>query len=92
MGICIIVNGDTFSFLFLESLWCGLFSHLEAQEKCINVNTSPGKKYSIHASAATFFIGIMVGFYNGAGRHIAGIRLLIKIEYDGQIQIINELF
>ena len=74
------VNGDTFSiFVFGITLVWAVFSFRSARKIAPTVNTSPGKKQSIHASAATFFIGIMIWLYiiRVGHEHIAGIGLLI---------------
>ena len=76
----LLVNGDTFSvFVFGTTLVWAVFSFRSARKVASNFNTSPGKKYSIHASAATFFIGIMIWLYiiRAGHEHIAGIGLLI---------------
>ena len=76
----LLANGDTFSiFVFGITLVWAVFSFRSARKVVSTVNTIPEKKYSIHASAATFFIGIMIWLYiiRVGHEHIAGIGLLI---------------
>ncbi len=76
----LLANGDTFSiFVFGITLVWAVFSFRSARKVVSTVNTIVEKKYSIHASAATFFIGIMIWLYiiRVGHEHIAGIGLLI---------------
>ena len=76
----LLVNGDTFSvFVFGITLAWAIFSFRSARKMTSPITTGPEKKYSIHASAATFFIGIMIWLYIVRAGHeqIAGIGLLI---------------
>ena len=76
----LLVNGDTFSiFVFGITLAWAILSFRNARKTASPITTDPGKKYSIHASAATFFIGIMIWLYiiRAGHEYIAGIGLLI---------------
>ena len=76
----LLVNGDTFSiFVFGITLAWAVLSFRSARKMASTITTGPGKKYSIHASAATFFIGIMIWLYiiRAGHEYIAGIGLLI---------------
>ena len=76
----IIVNGDTFSiFVFGITLVWAVFSFRNARKLVSTVTTDLKNKYSIHASAATFFIGIMIWLYiiREGHEYIAGVGLLI---------------
>ena len=76
----LLVNGDTFSvFVFGITLAWAIFSFRSARKMTSPITTGPENKYSINASAATFFIGIMIWLYIVRAGHeqIAGIGLLI---------------
>ena len=76
----LLVNGDTFSvFIFGITLVWAILSFRTARKMVSAIDNSPKKKYSVHASAATFFIGIMIWLYiiRAGHEHIAGIGLLV---------------
>ncbi len=76
----LLVNGDTFSiFVFGTTLTWAIFSFRSARKMASTTTTAPEKKYSIHASAATFFVGIMIWLYiiRAGHEYLAGIGLLI---------------
>ena len=76
----LLVNGDTFSiFVFGMTLAWAVLSFRAARKILSTVTTSSEKKYSIHASAATFFIGIMIWLYiiRAGHEYVAGIGLLV---------------
>ena len=92
----LLVNGDTFSiFVFGITLAWAVFSFRSARKMASMIATGPRGKYSIHASAATFFIGIMIWLYiiRAGHEYLAGIGLLIAhMTLAIKIQIMNELF
>ena len=76
----LLVNGDTFSiFVFGITLAWAILSFRTARKTASASTAGQGEKYSIHASAATFFIGIMIWLYiiRAGHEYIAGIGLLI---------------
>ena len=76
----LIVNGDTFSiFVFGITLAWAVLSFRSARKIVSTITTGPEKKYSIQASAGTFFIGIMIWLYiiRAGHEYIAGIGLLM---------------
>ena len=76
----LLVNGDTFSiFVFGLTLAWAVFSFRSSRKMVSTIAARQGAKYSIHASAATFFIGIMIWLYiiRAGHEYLAGIDLLI---------------
>ena len=76
----LLVNGDTFSiFVFGITLAWAVFSFRSARKMAPMIAIGQGGKYSLHASAATFFIGIMIWLYiiRAGHEYLAGIGLLI---------------
>ena len=76
----LLVNGDTFSiFVFGITLAWAIFSFRSARKMASMIGTGQGGKYSIHASAASFFIGIMIWLYiiRAGHEYLAGIGLLV---------------
>ena len=76
----LLVNGDTFSiFIFGVILIWAVFSYRAARKMPLSIKSGPAKTHSIHATASTFFLGIMIWLYMVRVGHeyVAGIGLLV---------------